>query len=306
MKKNLTLNFTVLVFILAIPISVLAKSPGFTTIELPDPWHADIAIAINNRGQIVGSASGPGGKCFFLFDRHTFTTIDFPESPGISIQDINDRGQVVGHYFDNELLLHAFLFDRGTLTMIDLPEPWHADTAFGINNRGQIVGTCSGNNEAHSYLLDGDNFTTFDFPEARYTHAYGINDRGQIVGQYTDINWASRVFLLDRDTFTTIDFPETWDTYPRSINNRGQIVGSYWDSGGPHGFLFDGNIFTMIDFPGAEGTGALGINDRGQIAGYYLDSNWNSHGFLVEKIRMAPPASAPYLKVTTTWARIRS
>jgi uncharacterized membrane protein len=287
MKKSLIL-LTILAFALTISTAVLAKSLKFETIDFPG--LIDVR-GINNRGQIVGSYY-LGKQYGYLLDGDTFTTIEFPGCEATQIfGGINDRGQIVGTAYCGSSNL-CFLFDRGAFTIIDLTEPWHAILAYDINNRGQIVGIDTG---WHSYLLDGDKFTPIVFPGADMTFAFSINDQGQVVG-YADVGGA---FLFDRGTFTTID-------HGGDINNRGQIVGSYYDDTGSHGFVFDGDTFITIDFPGALETWAGGINDRGQIVGSYLDSNWNTHGFLAEKVRMAPPASAPYSKVTTTWARIKA
>ena len=304
MKKNLILS-TILVFALTISTAVLAKSPDFETIDYPGAWYTFLR-GINNRGQIVGYDSGPDAWGSFLFDGDTFTTIEFPEASTTEVyRGINDRGQIVGTYTDSDWVSHAFLFDRGTYTIIDPPDPWHIHVAFGINNRGQILGHYFGDTGMHSYLVDGDTFTTIAFPGADYTIAYDINDRGQVVGDaWDDSN--CHAFLFDGGTFTTLTIPGSTYTSAQGINNRGQIVGSFYDDTGSHGFVFDGDTFITIDFPGALETWAGGINDRGQIVGSYLDSNWETHGFLAEKIRMAPPASAPDSKVTTTWARIKA
>jgi len=60
--------------------------------------------------------------------------------------------------------------------------------AFGINNRGQIVGQFGdATRRAHGFLTsDGTTFTTLDVPGAGGTNAFGINVAGQIVGLFVD------------------------------------------------------------------------------------------------------------------------
>ena len=191
--------------------------------------------------------------------------------------------------------LSGFLFDRGAYRTIDPPNARVTELApFGINERGQIVG---------SYVVDASKqsgfvrdsrgrFTQFDVPGARATQAHKINNRGQIVGSYSentasvsDPNARRRGFLLDKGRFTSIDVPGAAQTQAFGINNRGQVVGEYTDADGMvHGFLWDkGRLMT---FDGPDGTGAsfTDINDRGQIVGTYGDPGAGAvHGFLLSK-----------------------
>ena len=83
-----------------------------------------------------------------------------------------------------------------TFSTIDFPGASFT-VAFGINNRGEIVGNYGfADGTGHGFLLDKGNFTTIDFPGAPATApkgALGINDGGQIVGFYG----TSLGFLLD-------------------------------------------------------------------------------------------------------------
>ena len=65
---------------------------------------------INNVGQVVGST--------FVYTNGTFTTINVPGSTETSVDGINDAGQIVGNYVDNEDHLHGFV-----ATPIPVPEP---------------------------------------------------------------------------------------------------------------------------------------------------------------------------------------
>src|SRR5437867_3862791 len=93
-----------------------------------------------------------------------------------------------------------------TFSTIDFPGASFT-VAFGINNRGEIVGKyIFADSTAHAFLLDKTIFTTIDFPGA-FTQASGINDRGQIVGGYFFADGTGHGFLLDKGNFRTIDFP---------------------------------------------------------------------------------------------------
>lgn len=91
------------------------------------------------------------------------------------------------------LLQCASLRGSHALTPINVPGALDPDSgpglpeflstyAFGINNRGQIVGWYPNTHGSSGFLYSGGSFTPINDPEASlYTTALGINDRGQIV-----------------------------------------------------------------------------------------------------------------------------
>jgi probable HAF family extracellular repeat protein len=171
------------------------------------------------------------------------------------------------------VLAHAVPY---TFTTIDVPTAGRTE-ASGINDAGQIVGTCAGC-EGGGFLFEGGTFTAIDVPGALGTEASGINDVGQIVGSFAGSEGLIHGFLFESGTFTTIDVPGAPNTIARGINNAGRIVGNV---GAPQAFLFERGTFTAIDVPGALGTVAFGINDASQIVGVFGDST-GEHGFLFE------------------------
>jgi len=77
-----------------------------------------------------------------------------------------------------------------------------SSTAFGINARGDVVGTFVDQNFVqHGFLLSKGEFTVIDVPEAQGTIARGIGPDGDIVGNYwlaDDPAVAARGFLLTK------------------------------------------------------------------------------------------------------------
>ena len=172
-----------------------------------------------------------------------------------------------------------------TFTTIDVPDALSV-SAFGINDRGHIVGSyLDPSFRNHGFLWNEGVFSTIDFPGAFTTVAAGINARGQIVGTYDF--FAPRTtagFLWDQGVFTTIDVPGAFDTHLGGINARGQIVGFYGDGTGvAHGFLWEAGVFAALDVPDARQTLPRGINGFGQVAGYYVDAGFRVHGFLLDQ-----------------------
>jgi probable HAF family extracellular repeat protein len=253
---------------------------------------------------------------------YTFTEISVPGTTGTTIgAGINDRGQIVGNFGDNTGQ-HGFLYTGGNFTIINPP----GDTftmLFGINNRGQILGTTNsitnflyahgtftslGNlgDSAFAFGLNdlgqivggvsdsnGDTLglldtrgriTTYAVPGASVTAGYGINDFGQIVGNYLD-STGFHPFLDRRGILTNIEVPSEFDlAIAQGINNLGQITGQVCDSAGCHGFVDTRGSFTTIDVPGAAFTDAQGINDLGQVVGYFGDSTGGFSAFVATPI----------------------
>jgi len=198
-------------------------------------------LAINNKGQVVGTYRINEQQFPFLYEDGLFTTLPVPNG---SPSGINDRGDIVGSLFDSAGT-HGFLYSRGVLTLIDVPDVY-ASVAADINNRGQVVGyyrTTPGatNPFFHGFEYDRGRFTLLDVPffTPPDTTPRGINARGQVVG--SSFEWVSgrpvmlHGFFYDSGRFVRFDVGR--DTSLRRINARGQIIGNFADDTGLHDFL---------------------------------------------------------------------
>jgi probable HAF family extracellular repeat protein len=147
---------------------------------------------INNRGQIVGyydDAGFAGGGGFLRDPNGHITDIRYPGAPFTNVHSINDHGQAVGAYLEPGAApnpdgtiprgtVHGFVWEDGQFRTIDVPGATYTQ-AFGINNRGQIVGgyrDSAGNQ--HGFLHDGRRYRTLDVPGGGGNAATGINERG--------------------------------------------------------------------------------------------------------------------------------
>ena len=172
------------------PHGFLMDNGNLSTIDFPDSF-ATSAVRINARGQIVGGYSDVSNARpitplrGFLLQDGVFTKIKAPDATETLPQGINDRGQIVGAYVDATGTIHGFLLDKGVFTTIDPPATAIpgivrgfasgarlGSAAFGINNRGQIVGFYADTGgRIHGYLLDKGVYTTIDAPGAINTAA---------------------------------------------------------------------------------------------------------------------------------------
>ena len=132
---------------------------------------------------------------------YTFTSFSDPNATdGTVPDDINDSGQIVGHYTGTDNNFHGFLYNVGSSSYVTLTDPLGTSTyANGINNSGLIVGfygdfsASGGSSATHAFTYDSSKisssttprYVSFDDPSAAgATSANGINDSGQIVGNY--------------------------------------------------------------------------------------------------------------------------
>src|SRR2546428_533995 len=188
-----------------------------TDLSLPSTAPSE-AFGINETGQVVGSVNSDGRRAF-LWDPSTGTMIIIsdPLTPGAEATAINGRGQVVGASAGADGAAHAFLWTPGapngaTGTMNDLGSlpGGSASRAFGINDRGQVVG-CSYISSSTTFcdLFSGDAFlwtpdvqngTTGTMiglgalPGGSGSAARGINNAGQVVGG-SGVNGAAHAVL---------------------------------------------------------------------------------------------------------------
>jgi probable HAF family extracellular repeat protein len=214
----------------------------------------------------------------------SLTVVDYPSSAYTHLYGINNKGDVVGQYLDEENEYRAFLRTRdGAFVDIDVPG---AFAATGISPQGSIIGLADG----ASYLLRGGRFTVLSFEESSgRTFAQKINARGAIVGSYSGRDGRGHGFLLRNGTYITVDVPAEWGAVNCGlfgINARGDIVGVYdrfYDGRYHyHGFILRDGVFTAIDYPGATDTEPLGTNAAGDIVGdFSLDHFGTSHAFVL-------------------------
>jgi probable HAF family extracellular repeat protein len=145
------------------------------------------AVAINNRGQVVGQASGADNS------RHAFLWTASGGMKDLGVLDpihggtsaataINDNGEIVGDS-SGIAATHAVWFSR--TGAVDLGTLGGYSAAYGVNNLGQVVGTS--NNHAFLTDLHGGPFVDLNTQIPPGTgwdlfNAQAINDTGQIVG----------------------------------------------------------------------------------------------------------------------------
>lgn len=172
------------------------------------------ARAVSPAGLLTGFFNNGGGDDgVFLYDSRdgTFKLIRFglrPWESGGLPQDVNDAGQIVGHYGGNDDGSgRAFVYDPASNTKTDLGKllPAHTySSARAVNNAGQIVGVSSVSwftqQDERAFIYEGGAMLDLNalVPAGSgwvLNVATDINAHGQIVGTGR-LNGQERGFLL--------------------------------------------------------------------------------------------------------------
>lgn len=235
---------------------------------------SSVALAINERGQIIG--------CFGSFQ-------DF-------------------HYFLPDYFLdcygsRSFLWQHGERINLG------TRNVAALNNRGQIVGQ-SGN---HAFLWQDGTVRDLGTLGGRESEAMAINERGEVVGsaQTKKINRAGdyfdygspirRAFLWANGRMRDLGTFGGPDGEAVAINQRGQVVGwvdtkktSAADRHGgffcgdgkyshpaPHAFLWANRRITDLGTLGGLESEAAAVNDMGQVVGWADTKRKDSKGCAV-------------------------
>ncbi len=161
------------------------------------------ALGINDRGDVVG---GTGSDHAFLYTNERMLQLEPDGSEGGRAYSINEQGQVVGYYYQNNVGRGFFYSDGQFTDIAGDGSPYTA--AFAINDRGQAVGStwvadpnvCRQCYSPHAFIYqDGKLILLNSLLPAnsgwRLTDAFAINNGGRIVGQGI-INNQVHAFLL--------------------------------------------------------------------------------------------------------------
>jgi probable HAF family extracellular repeat protein len=196
---------------------------------------------------------------------------------------INDHGQVVGYGYGQNVAGRAFLWKNGKL--IDLGHCGHHSQAVGINERGQVAGSCgfrpSGKPD-HAFLWQNRKSTDLGTLGWTSSDAVAINGRGQVAGTRFRGN-DERAVLWRDGKMTDLGTLGGRRSEATAINDRGQVVGDSTTPGGEqHAFLWQHGKMTDLGVLGGGVSTAFGgtrnerfqptaINNRAQIVGLAHD-----------------------------------
>jgi probable HAF family extracellular repeat protein len=120
---------------------------------------ASYAMAVNEAGTITGSAANSHGYLHaYLYDDTRMRDLGTLGGTSSYGYDVNLTGNAVGYSYDAQGRSRAFVWRDGQLfdlnLLIDPASGWSLEAAYGINDRGQIVGAGTYNGARTAFLLN--------------------------------------------------------------------------------------------------------------------------------------------------------
>jgi probable HAF family extracellular repeat protein len=242
--------------------------------------HNSKGTAINDQGEVVGTANTPSGSSAFTDQSGVMTAIN-TGSPAA----INGSGEIAGGGSfpvagtPGDVFTQAFTYQNGHTTVLGLlpGEGGIFTSASGINGSGVVVG--SGDNAAsdeRAWEYQNGTMTDIGTLGGPQASAAAINAGGQIAGFAQTSTDADDGFLYAGGKMTDLGL----NVFPDAINDLGVIAGQ-----GPGGAIVGtpGHFQSLNNLaPGFTFTNAVGINNKGQILAQGSDNTTGqNHAFLL-------------------------
>ena len=251
-----------------------------SSLEAPDGFDSPRPRAINDAGQVCGSAllegeDPPIRERPVVWLGGAAQTLDVPGEVGVA-NDINEAGDVVGYLGSVEPDSSAFLHRNGTTsTLTGLPGP--SSIALCINNNGLIAGTCGPTLGSRVFVYDSDQDALVETIEPLRGHATTsggyINDDGHVVGISSNENGQDGRLFIRRNGSTEELGPATLVTGVAGINSSDMVVGSLRFGGIQKQMQGAFRYVPSGPHPGFQlcglGNVGYGINEAGIVIGMY-------------------------------------
>ncbi|MCH8250811.1 MAG: hypothetical protein IID36_00005, partial [Planctomycetes bacterium] len=235
-----------------------------------------VALAVNDLGQVTGSADTPEGQ------RHAYLwaageIIDLGSFPPFAQSEawgINNVGQVVGIATNSGDYSHGFLWENGKMIDLgDLVDPGELDTdAIGVNDSGQVVGVSQiAFKEWYAFVWEKGTMTGIPSQlGGTGSRALDVNTAGHFVGGAAT-RTESHAFLMMDGVMSDLGTLGGEFSRAYGVNDFDQVVGrSERPEGGNiyHAFLWEkGKMIDLGKIGGFASSWACAINNGGQVIG---------------------------------------
>jgi probable HAF family extracellular repeat protein len=237
------------------------------------------AHAINQRGQVVGRAFGPGWSRAFLYDGTMHDLGNFGGTEALAA-DINEGGQVTGYATSADGARHAFVYRDGQLRQ--LATPGGASVGWVINGAGQVAGDF--HSDARVQLGFFDETCGCIRPIGTLGGAeslvIGMNDAGHVIGVSDTAGGQRHAFLYRDGAMTDLGTLGGAGSFAAAVNEAGLVAGDAdTASGDARAFLYDGKSLRDLGTFGGVQSRADSVNGAGQVVGFARTSRGEPRAF---------------------------
>jgi probable HAF family extracellular repeat protein len=239
---------------------------------------ASEAHAINQRGQVVGRAFGPGWSRAFLYDGAMHDLGNFGGAEALAA-DVNESGQVTGYATGADGARHAFLYRDGQLKQLTMPG---ASVGWVINGAGQVAGDFQGSGRTQLGFFDEScgcvrPLGTLGGAESL---VYGLNDAGHVIGVSDTAAGQRHAFVYRDGVMTDLGTFGGAGSFAAAINASGLVVGDADTvAGEARAFVYDGKSLRDLGTFGGTQSRADSVNGAGQVVGFARTSRGEPRAF---------------------------
>lgn len=261
------------------------------------------ALAVNDRGEVVGDAMTPLSAPFQGLVAHAYIwtrtgdSIDLTKgSSGASFAyAINNHGEVVGYEMKGDesgVYIWRIRPDGSVEAELIGEQRSLSNTAWDVNDAGLVVGASFDN----AWAYDSRTKQLENLPFGARGQAIGVNERGDVVGQSRELGYAAAMWQKVDGKWEVTSFGGLPGVHGNcvaiEINNAGTIVGECVGPQGvpSRGFIVAGgalraadDLLVAADTGVWEIRGIWDINESGTILGQGL-RNGRSYPVLLEPV----------------------
>lgn len=228
-------------------------------------------ITMNNSGNMAGRVSSSKGNHAFSSSGSFATPAPF-DLRGSNRLRINDSGTLAGTTFTGNRVVAATHYNGQTTALGDLGyvSNYYGSEAYGINNRGDVVGyvtTDGGPNQSYlnqtPALFSQGKITPMGSLGGSWGSAIAINDNGTAIGNaYIAGDWYQHAFKYENGVMQDLGTFGGNESFAYDINAAGDIIGRAERADGSWAsFIYSNGVMQELAI------GGWAINDAGHILG---------------------------------------
>ncbi len=187
------------------------------------------AYGLNDAGQIVGQAQTSSGAYHaFLYQNGAMTDLgSFAGNNSVAYR-INNDGVIVGSSYVNATDFHAFSYQKGVMKDLGNGPGFTDSEAFGINDKGEIVGYSENADasQVRGFVYKNNKLTNLSSLGGNSSYASDVNANSVMAG-YSQVGDGSyhAVAYIPGVSFDLGTLPNGVFSYALAMNNVNDIVG---------------------------------------------------------------------------------